>query len=174
MIRCVSLLLLLAGCASTPLTTVVVVRHAEKQNDGSKDPELTALGETRAERLAAMLSQTEPAAIYATQYRRTQDTVRPLAERTRTPMTTVDAGATAELAKRILANHPGQTVVVAGHSNTVNRLIAALGGPTFPDLKDPEYDNIFILTVGGDRTKLLPLRFGLTGEDPSRDPSSQP
>lgn len=174
MVRWLLPLLLVTGCAAAPLTTVVVVRHAEKQKDGSKDPALTPFGQKRAKLLDAMLARTEPAAIYATQYRRTQETVRPLADRTGTSLTTVDAGATAELARRILSEHRGQTVVVAGHSNTVNRLIEALGGPSFPDLADPDYDNLFILTVAGSRTKLLPLRFGLTAKGESRDPSSEP
>ena len=140
------------------MTSVWVVRHAEKQLDQGDDPALTDQGTARARRLATLLDRTQPAAIYATEWRRTRDTVQPLAERLSIPIQTVDAKATDRLAKKILAEHEGQTVVVAGHSNTVNRLIAALGGPVMPDLADSDYDNLFLVTICGSQVKLQNLR----------------
>jgi broad specificity phosphatase PhoE len=141
------------------MTTVVIVRHAEKATDQGDDPSLTAAGAERAARLAALLERTKPAALFATQWKRTKETVAPLAEKCGAAIVTVEAKATAELAKRILSEHRGQTVVVAAHSNTVNRLIGDLGGPALPDLDDADYDNLFIVTVGGGEARLLPLRF---------------
>ena len=150
-------LLLLSACAH-PLTSVVVVRHAEKQLDQGDDPSLTEKGAARAQILAAMLARTQPAAIYATEWKRTKETMQPLADLLKVPIETVDAKATDVLAKKILAEHEGQTVVVAGHSNTVNKLIAALGGPVFADLEDSDYDNLFLLTICGSQAKLQTLR----------------
>jgi broad specificity phosphatase PhoE len=149
--------LLIAGCAH-PLTSVVVVRHAEKQLDQGDDPPLTEQGTARAQLLARILAKTEPAAIYATQWKRTQATVKPLADALSLPVETVDAKETDALAKKILAGYVGKTVIVAGHSNTVNKLIAALGGPVMADLADSDYDNLFLLTISGSQAKLQTLR----------------
>jgi broad specificity phosphatase PhoE len=159
-VRALFLALLLAGCAH-PITTVLVVRHAEKQLDQGDDPPLTDKGIARARLLAKLLARTKPAAIYATEWRRTKDTVQPLADAVAVPIRTVDAKDTAGLAKKIAAEHEGQTVVVAGHSNTVNKLIAALGGPAFPDLEDSDYDNLFVVTISGAEAKLETLRVEL-------------
>jgi 2,3-bisphosphoglycerate-dependent phosphoglycerate mutase len=108
------------------------------------------------------LARTKPAAIYATEWQRTKATVQPLAAQLSIPVETVDAKKTDELARQILATHEGETVVVAGHSNTVNKLIAALGGPVFPDLEDSDYDNLFLLTICGSQAKLQTLRVEVT------------
>jgi broad specificity phosphatase PhoE len=145
------------GCAH-PLTTVVVVRHAEKQKDRGDDPPLTEKGTARAQLLAKLLARIKPTAIYATEWRRTKDTVLPLSEALSVPIREVKAKETDALANTIKSQHEGETVLVAGHSNTVNKLIAALGGPTFPDLDDSDYDNLFLVTICGTQAKLHTLR----------------
>jgi broad specificity phosphatase PhoE len=156
-VRTLLLALLFAGCAH-PLTTVWVVRHAEKAQDQGDDPPLTEKGAARAQLLAKMLARIEPAAIYATEWRRTKETVEPLAKLVSVPIEAVGAKETDALAKKITSAHEGETVVVAGHSNTVNRLIAALGGPSFPDLQESDYDSLFVVTICGSRAKLETLR----------------
>jgi broad specificity phosphatase PhoE len=157
LVRALFLALLISGCAH-PITTVLVVRHAEKELDQGDDPPLTDKGSARANLLADMLAETKPAAIYATQYRRTKDTVQPLADRVSIPIRAIDAKETDALAKQIKAEHEGKTVVVAGHSNTVNKLIAALGGPEMPDLDDADYDNLFVVAISGGKAAVSVLR----------------
>jgi broad specificity phosphatase PhoE len=156
-VRALLLALLVSGCAH-PITTVLVVRHAEKQLDQGDDPPLTDQGSARAQLLANMLAETKPVAIYATQYRRTKDTVQPLADRVSVPIRAIEAKETDALAKQIKAEHEGKTVVVAGHSNTVNKLIAALGGPEMPDLDDADYDNLFVVAISGGQVRVARLR----------------
>ncbi len=57
------------------------------------------------------------------------------------------AGDAAALAAAILSDHAGETVVVAGHSNTVDDIIEALGGPALGDIPEDQFDNMFIVTV---------------------------
>ena len=66
--------------------------------------------------------------LFATEVKRTQQTVAPLATATGVTATTVVAKDTPGLVKKILAVKGG-VVVVAGHSNTVPGIIQALGGP---------------------------------------------
>src|SRR5881396_2477070 len=65
--------------AQQTLTTFILTRHAEKGNDGTKDPDLAPAGNERAQLLARMLMETKVDAIYSTNYKRTRNTVTPLA-----------------------------------------------------------------------------------------------
>src|SRR4030095_15471447 len=103
-------------------------------------------------------------AIYATQYKRTQQTVKPLADKLGLPVTLVNSKSTPDLLAKIRAQNSGQTVFVAGHNNTVPEIIAALGGPQYPAIPESEYDNLFIVTVYQTGTvKVLKLKYGAAG-----------
>ena len=94
--------------------------------------------------LAAMLGDSRIRAIYVTEYRRTQDTARPLAARLGLPARTVASGNTGELVGRLRGEHANDIVLVVGHSNTVPAIIKALGGPDVT-VADDEFDNLFIV-----------------------------
>src|SRR5687767_8922696 len=81
LILCVCVLgLIVDSSAQSDITTLIFVRHAEKVNDGNKDPELTAEGKDRAARLSALLASQPITAIYSTDFKRTRSTVQPLAD----------------------------------------------------------------------------------------------
>jgi len=146
-----------------PLMTVILVRHAEKEivPPENKDPNLSAAGQARAQELLRMLAGAGVNAIYATQYKRTQQTATPLAEKLGIPVTKIEAKETAELVKQIRARPAGQTIFIAGHNNTVPEIIAALGGPQMPIIPETEYDNFFVLTIPSEGpAKLLKMKYG--------------
>jgi broad specificity phosphatase PhoE len=145
-----------------PMTTVILVRHAEKNIEPSNpDPDLSPAGQARAQELARMFGDAGIKAIYATQYKRTQQTVKPLADKLGLPATSVDAKNTAELVKSIRAHHNGDVVFVAGHNNTVPEIIAALGGPQLPIIPETEFDNLYIVTIYRvGKAKLLKMKYG--------------
>lgn len=127
-------------------TTIVMVRHAEKADDGTSDPALTPLGQARAQRLAAMLAPMEIDAVYSTPYQRTRLTGKPTADLKN--LTVRDyAPHDAEFLPKLLNEHPGETVLVVGHSNTIPNLVNALTGRTFEQLEESEYDKLFIVEV---------------------------
>src|SRR6266481_9884114 len=131
-----------------PLTTLILVRHAEKIIDpNNPDVDLNADGQARAQELVRMFGDSGINAIYATQYKRTQETVKPLADRLGLPVNQVNSKNTADLVARIRAQNSGGTIFVAGHNNTVPEIIAAAGGPQFPIIPESEYDNLFIITI---------------------------
>ncbi|HEY8225024.1 MAG TPA: histidine phosphatase family protein [Pyrinomonadaceae bacterium] len=145
-----------------PVTTVIVVRHAEKniQSD-NPDPDLSPAGQVRAQEIAREFAESGIQAIYATQYRRTQQTVAPLANRLGLPITSIDAKQSEELTRRILSSNRGQTVFVAGHNNTVPEIVNLLSGEKFPLIPESEYDNMFIVTIYRfGKAKVLRIKYG--------------
>jgi phosphohistidine phosphatase SixA len=143
--------------------TIILVRHAEKEvvPPENKDPDLSLAGQARAQELARMFGGAGVTSIYATQYKRTQQTVKPLADKLGLTVTQVEAQKTPDLVKQIRAGKPGDVVFLAGHNNSVPEIIAAFGGPKLPIIPETEYDNLFILTVQRDgAAKLLKMKFG--------------
>src|SRR5438132_4516205 len=149
-----------------PVTTVILIRHAEKIIDpNNPDVDLSPAGQTRAQELARMFGDTGISAIYATQYKRTQQTVKPLADKLGLPVTVVNAKSTADLLVQIRANHSGQTVFIAGHNDTVPEIITALGGPQYPIIPESEYDNLYIVTVyRTGKAKVVKMKYGSTSQ----------
>ena len=147
---------------SPAVMTVILVRHAEKAvvPPENKDPDLSAAGLARAEQIKKMFGDAGVAAIYATQFKRTQQTAKPLADKLGLPVAQVQAKSTSDLVKQIRSQNQGQVIFIAGHNNTVPEIIAALGGPKLPIIPETEYDNLYILTVLSDgSTKLLKLKY---------------
>ena len=154
---------LLAQTPAQPPLTVILVRHAEKEvvPPENKDPNLNLAGQARAQELARMFGGAGVTSIYATQYKRTQQTVKPLADKLGLSATLVEAQKTPDLVKLLRGSKPGEVVFLAGHNNSVPEIIAALGGPKMPIIPETEYDNLFILLVDGDGTaKLVKMKFG--------------
>lgn len=153
----VFLLAALTGCATnrpsgtepSPVTTVFIVRHAEKDpTPGLADPSLTPAGQQRAEALRDTLRSYPVAALYTTDTSRTRATIAPLAASLKLEPQLYDPKQPAQLAQRLREQHRGQTVVIVGHSNTVLSLIDALGAPRpVPELSDADYDFLFEVTL---------------------------
>jgi broad specificity phosphatase PhoE len=125
---------------------VFVVRHAERADAGlpaQTDPPLSAAGEARAQKLAAMLAETGVKDIFATELKRTQDTAKPLAMKIGVAVEQVGSKDTAGLIAKI-KSHPNDVVLVVGHSNTVPAILKALAGVDVP-ISDNEYDNLFVV-----------------------------
>ncbi len=148
--------------ADRPVTTVILVRHAEKNIEpNNPNPALTPAGQERVQTLVRMLGESGITAIYATQYLRTQGTARPLADRLGLTLNQLDARNVEELVRQIKSNHLGGVAFVAGHSNSVPAVISALGGGALPEIPEQEYDNMFIVTVQRFRkAKVVKLKYG--------------
>ncbi len=149
------------ACAEPAAIQVILVRHGEKATDppNPRDPDLSAAGHARAQALAKVVAHADLAAIYATQFKRTQATVAPAAAAMKLAVTRVDASDPGALA-RAIRSHSGKTVLVAAHSNTVPEIIAALGGPSIPEIDEDDFDNLFVVTVRGAEAQLVHLTYG--------------
>src|SRR5438874_4562261 len=149
-----------------PVTTVIVIRHAEKIIDpNNPDVDLSPAGQARAQELARMFGDAGVNAIYATQYKRTQETVKPLADKLGLRVNVVNSKNTNDLLAQIRAQNSGQTVFIAGHNNNVPEIIAALGGPKYPIIPESEYDNLFVVTVyRTGHAKVVKMKYGAASE----------
>ena len=135
------------GFSQDKITTIILTRHAEKTNDGTKDPDLTDQGRQRATLLVKLLMEQSLDAIYATNFKRTQNTVMPLAEVKKLAVSTYEPFKP-ERIDEILEKHKGGTIFMCGHSNsipwTINYLI---GKEQYKDFEESDYSNLVIVTV---------------------------
>ena len=158
-------------------TIVYIVRHAEKAAENPSDPELSPAGYARADSLASQLREAGINVIITTHLRRTALTAQPLARlRGVTPEVVPATGPTPAHIDSVVAavrRHPGATILVVGHSNTVGHIATKLGGDTVGNLCDSEYSNLFILSMPRAKpTKMLVERYG--PPDPPSDGSCVP
>lgn len=161
-----------AGPAPSAPRTVILVRHAEKASDDARDPSLSEAGLARAEALARLLGHAPVTRLLASEFRRTRDTLAPLARLRGLAVEVIPAGAPERWAHELGEAPAGATLVVAGHSNTLPALAQSLG-VTLPDLepdaqgarlRDDEYDRLFVLTLPAPGAEtaatVLELRYG--------------
>ena len=159
--RFASLLLVLAVfvlfvSATAAQSTIFVVRHAEKAESGGNDPDLSEAGRARAESLAKMLKNANITAIYATEFKRTQQTATPAAKALGLALTIVPAKDTVTLSAKLRDLH-GNALVV-GHGDTIPDLIKALGVETPVNIAETDYDNLFVVVID-EKPSLLQLHY---------------
>lgn len=132
------LIVLVFVSASVKAQTFILVRHAEKEATGT-DPNLTKEGEARALSLAKLLEMQKIDAIYSTNFNRTKNTVKPLADA---------KGLTIRTDEPDLSSLKG-TIVICGHSNTIPQLANKLiGKEEFKNFDDKDFGNILIIKDG--------------------------
>lgn len=171
-----SLLLLAAdstGATDDTITTVILVRHAEKADGTTDDPGLMPEGEQRALDLARVLKDTQVDAIYSTSYRRTRLTVAPLANDKKLEVRAYRAFEKEDILAMV-GEHRGGTIVIVGHSDSVPWTLRLLtGDERYRDFESEDYDNLLIVAVArpGKATKVIWLSYG-SGEQVPRDTPS--
>ena len=148
-------ILMLGACSTTHpaakpevVAEYIVVRHAEKSTDDARDPSLSEAGAMRAQSLARLLAATPIDAIYATSYKRTQQTARPTAAARSLAVTTYDAKLpAATFVAQLRAAHAEGAVLVVGHSNTVPEIVSALSGQPVEPMSETAFDHLYRVTI---------------------------
>ncbi len=139
----------LIGAAST--TTVFVMRHAEKAALPADDPPLSPEGERRAIALSEQFGRAPRNlgldAIFVSEFRRTQDTVQPLANHLGIPVIVVPAAEPETVARRALDENRGGRVLIVGHSDTVPRIVEELSGDEVPAMSEQEYGVLYVVAI---------------------------
>jgi len=158
------LLLFLASCliGCTSVTEkndafeLYLVRHAEKELDAGRDPELTREGHHRAETIAAWLLDKNIKDVWSSDYKRTRSTAEPLANRSNLDLQIYDPRKLNMLAERLIENHHNAFVV--GHSNTTPDLARLLCNCEIEDMDESEYDRIIVISVLDGKTRVETIR----------------
>jgi len=145
MLKALCLSLLLSAGLLAQDTVVVLLRHAEKTHKGDSAL-LSEAGRRRAANLPGQLLPYAPAALFASNLRRTQETLEPLSNALALPLQVYERGEERALAQRILTLYSGMQVIVCAHSDTLMVLVAALGYPApFPEVSG--FDRYWVLRI---------------------------
>ena len=163
------LVIIAAGCSSN---RYFIVRHAEKvvmtrdsANMMAGNPPLSEAGKVRAYSLMDELKNKNITYIFSTNTIRTITTAEPLKELR--GVTTIQIYSPAKDSLVPFVNHLKNihkgNVLVVGHSNTVDDIVNALCGEIkIPaDLKDNEYDNLFIVKRKGKKFVFRGKKYGV-------------
>jgi len=141
-----------AGTVAAADQVIFVVRHAERADTAggqpppgmmANDPPLSAAGNERAKRLAALLASADVKHIFTTEFARTKQTAAPLAEAIQLKGSVGSSRDAAAMAAQIRS--AAGNVLVVGHSNTVPDILKQLGVTQPITIADSEYDNLFVV-----------------------------
>jgi broad specificity phosphatase PhoE len=139
---------------------VYVVRHAEKALDQGKDPNLTEAGRARAKALARVLRSVTLRAVFATEFKRTQQTAAPAAEAAKLTTIVVQNDQTAALAERLRKERDAGDVLVVAHSDTIPDLLTEFGVPGKVVISSTDYDNLFVVDLDSASARMHRLHYG--------------
>ncbi len=159
-------LLLLALCLGfTPLwaepSLVVLVRHAETEPDGTKDPHLSAAGRQRAEFLAKLMESTRITHVFTSEYQRTKETGAVVSTWIGVQAKAVPAREPEALLAAVRALPRKAKVLIVGHSNTVPELAEALGGTEIEAMTDEDFGRMIAIRYeSGVPVRTVNTRYG--------------
>ena len=151
---------------SQATTTVIFARYADLMSGDDANPGLSAAGRQRAGELARVLADVDVVAgvdaIFATEYRKSQETAEPLAQQLQLPVQVVEASNIRGLADMILQQYKGKIVLVITDSEALPQLIRRFhGSKKLPPMAEDEHDNLYIVSIPWyGKVKTLRLKFG--------------
>lgn len=130
-------------------TTLIFVRHAEKMDDGTRNPHLNEEGKARAARLAnILLKEHDITAVYSTPFYRTLETAFPIADSLGLNIQEYGLDDPKALVQSIINENKGETALIVGHSNTTPLLVnLSIGEKRFEQLDEKAYGDIFIVSI---------------------------
>lgn len=133
------------------ITTYYLIRHAEKDRNTNDDPELVAQGKERAQFWADYFKEIHLDAIYSTDYKRTQQTAAPLANKKGITVQSYDPNAMYN--PTFQQNTQGKSVLIVGHSNTTPTFVnLIIGENRYENINDAENGMLYTVTVKKDGT----------------------
>lgn len=143
------LCLFTSGTVVAQKKIIVLVRHSEKDTSvaNNPDPDLSAEGRERAQRLVKLVNKYRTSEIFSTNYKRTRQTAEPLAKKRKKEIQTYDPAKAAEMVTQMLNSKTGRYFVV-GHSNTIPALANLLAKrEVFRNLLETEYGVFWVIRM---------------------------
>ena len=125
--------------------TLYLVRHAEKQADGSRDPALTETGKKRAQQLANWLKHKDIKDVWSSDYQRSRDTAKPLLTKLMLELGIYDPRNQAVLVE--ILQDKQHSALIVGHSNTIPELARLLCDCFISDMDESEHDRMIVISV---------------------------
>jgi len=136
--------------------TILLVRHAEKIDD-SQDPELSPQGKERAQRLVKTIGKYKPGGFFSTDFKRTRDTLAPLAAKREKKIEIYYPRKPQELIDTIMKSKT-KRFVISGHSNTIPGLANLIAKKeVFRNLNDSEHSVIWLVRLKDGKVTRLEL-----------------
>ncbi|MBO6793372.1 MAG: histidine phosphatase family protein [Balneolaceae bacterium] len=127
-------------------TLLIFVRHTEKADDGTRNPPLNMQGLERANALVVSLKDLPIAAIYSTNYKRTEMTGTPTAFHFELPVNNYDFDNLDAFLSTLISKHKGEAVLIVGHSNTTPRLVnMVMQENRLEQIDEKRYGDLFLL-----------------------------
>ncbi len=129
-------------------TTLIFVRHAERAEDGTRNPPISERGLDRAKNLSLVIQENgfNLTEIYSTPYKRTQMTATPTAELFELEIIEYGFDDLENWLSTLITSNSGNVILIVGHSNTTPRLInMVLGEDKFEQLDEHDYGDLFIV-----------------------------
>lgn len=128
-------------------TTLIFVRHAEKADDGTRNPPLNEIGQERAKNLYKVLSNDyQVSAIYSTPYLRTELTATPTADSLGLEILEYGFDDPNGFLSTLITENRGKVVLIVGHSNTTpNFMNRVLGGERYTQFDEKAYGDVYVI-----------------------------
>jgi len=128
-------------------TVIYLVRHAEKADDGTRNPPLTKKGQARAIELYQVLKDERLSKIYSTDYKRTRETAEPTSKETGISISIYDPRQLEAFADDLRATK-GEIILVTGHSNSTPTLAnMIIQDDQYVQFDESEYSNLITITI---------------------------
>lgn len=141
-------LFILSNNLNDNCSTFYLIRHAEKirVDSSDRDPDLNEKGKERALRWSEYFSNIKLSKIYSTNYKRTINTVQPLASEKKLE---IKFYVQSEIEyEEFMSNNKGESVLIAGHSNTTPFFANALiGEDVYSQIDDFNNSNLYIVNI---------------------------
>lgn len=143
----------------TETSKYFLIRHTEKQVDGTRNPHLTKKGVARAKRWGEILKSEKIDVVYSTDYFRTKETASNLiasylgdGNLNRTIEVKIYDPRKNDL-KKFLKKTSGKNVVIVGHSNSTPSFVNDLiGKKKYEEIDESIYGNLYIVSKQGNFT----------------------
>ncbi len=131
---------------SPDITTLYLIRHAEKDISTGTDPTLTKKGENRAEQWTNYFFLKDVDHVLSSDFNRTRATAAPLAASKKLEVESYNVKSLT--GQQLYDQYQGKTVVLFGHSNTIGSYANDLQkDEVFKDLDESDYDHFYIVRI---------------------------
>lgn len=143
-------------------STIILVRHADPTfppyEESPPNPRLNATGEMKALALKTLLDYQSFDFIFSTDFHRTRERVKLIAEKRKVPIEVYDPRQLDDFSRKL--KKLKEAILVIGHSNSTTDLVRLLKGNPGKPIDENEFDRVYILQLCDYNTFATVLKYG--------------